>query len=377
VLVVTDQASVARLPEDGTPRLLLDDPATAAAVAVGQDQDVTDADRTAALRLTHPAYVIYTSGSTGTPKGVAVTHTGLASLLASQLADSYVTQDSRILQLASLSFDVATEEILTALGVGATLVIAPPQIMAGSELADYLEYQAISYLEISPSALASLPARELPDLRVLNAGAEACPPTLVDQWSAGRVMLNSYGPTEATVTSLISDPLAGGGTANPPIGRPVRNSRVFVLNERLEPVPPGVAGELYVAGPGLARGYLRRPGLTADRFVACPFGSLGERMYRTGDLARWRSDGQLDFVARADDQVKVRGFRIELGEVEAALARVPGVGQAVAMVREDQPGDKRLVAYVAPEPLDSRMLRAAAVELSGHGQREGRQHHHR
>jgi amino acid adenylation domain-containing protein len=359
VLVVTDQASVARLPEDGTPRLLLDDPATAAAVAVGQDQDVTDADRTAALRLTHPAYVIYTSGSTGTPKGVAVTHTGLASLLASQLADSYVTQDSRILQLASLSFDVATEEILTALGVGATLVIAPPQIMAGSELADYLEYQAISYLEISPSALASLPARELPDLRVLNAGAEACPPTLVDQWSAGRVMLNSYGPTEATVTSLISDPLAGGGTANPPIGRPVRNSRVFVLNERLEPVPPGVAGELYVAGPGLARGYLRRPGLTADRFVACPFGSLGERMYRTGDLARWRSDGQLDFVARADDQVKVRGFRIELGEVEAALARVPGVGQAVAMVREDQPGDKRLVAYVAPEPLDSRMLRAA------------------
>jgi amino acid adenylation domain-containing protein len=363
-LILTDAATSARLPLNGPPRLLLDDRATARAVAAGPGRDVTDADRTARLRLAHPAYVIYTSGSTGTPKGVAVTHTGLASLLASQLAESYVTPDSRILQLASLSFDVATEEILTAFGAGATLVIPPTLILAGGELADYLHDQAISYLEISPSALASLPPSPLPHLRVLNAGAEACPPTLVDQWSAGRVMLNSYGPTEGTITSLISDPLTGGVTENPPIGRPVRNSRVFVLDEWLGPVPPGIAGELYVAGPGLARGYLGRPGLTADRFVACPFGSPGERMYRTGDLARWRGDGQLEFVARADDQVKVRGFRIELGEVEAVLARAPGVGRVVAMVREDRPGDKRLVAYVAgaagnDSTLDGGMLRAA------------------
>jgi amino acid adenylation domain-containing protein len=345
----------------GGARLLLDDPATTAAVAACPDRDVTDADRTSPLRLAHPAYVIYTSGSTGTPKGVTVTHAGLASLLASQLAESYVTRDSRVLQRASLSFDVATEEILSALGAGATLVISPPHLIGGGELADYIDEQGIDYLEISPSLLASFPPRPLPRLRVLNAGAEACPPSLVDQWSAGRVMLNSYGPTETTVTSLISDPLAGGTPLNPPIGRPVRNSRVFVLDERLRLVPAGVPGDLYIAGSGLARGYLGRPGLTAERFVACPFGSPGERMYRTGDLVRWRGDGQLDFVARADDQVKIRGFRIELGEVEAALARVPGVGQAVAMVREDQPGDKRLVAYVAPQPaaptLDGGVLR--------------------
>ncbi|HEU5392246.1 MAG TPA: amino acid adenylation domain-containing protein, partial [Streptosporangiaceae bacterium] len=383
VLVVTDAAAAAQLPGDGQvgdgpPRLVLDSPAIAAAVAACPDRDVTDADRTTALQLAHPAYVIYTSGSTGTPKGVTVTHAGLASLLASQLAESYVTQDSRVLQRASLSFDLATEEILTALGAGATLVIAPPHIIAGSELADYLHEQGITYLELSPSLLSSLPPRPLPRLRVLNAGGEACPPSVVDQWSAGRVMLNSYGPTETTVTSLISDPLAGGVAANPPIGRPVRNSRVFVLDERLRLVPTGVAGELYIAGHGLARGYLGRPGLTAERFVACPCGSPGERMYRTGDLVRWRGDGQLEFVARADDQVKVRGFRIELGEIEAALARLPGVGQAVAMVREDKPGDKRLVSYVAPEtdcvaepgaapgesPLDGMTLRAAvAAEL--------------
>ena len=338
VLIVTNAATVVQLPGDGLVgegplRLVLDNPAIAAEVASCPDRDVTDADRTAALHLAHPAYVIYTSGSTGTPKGVTVTHAGLASLLASQLAESYVTKGSRVLQRASLSFDLATEEILTALGAGATLVITPPQVIAGSELADYIDEQGIDYLEIQPSVLASLPLRPLPRLQVLNAGGEVCPPSLVDQWSAGRVMLNSYGPTETTVTSLISDPLVGGVLANPPIGRPVRNSRVFVLDERLRLAPTGVEGDLYIAGQGLARGYLGRPGLTAERFVTCPFGSPGERMYRTGDLARWRSDGQLEFVARADDQVKIRGFRIELGEVEAALARMPGVAQAVVMVR--------------------------------------------
>ena len=367
VLVVTDMATSALLPGARPARVLADDPATVAALAACPSRNLTDADRAAPLRPAHPAYVIHTSGSTGTPKGVVVTHTGLASLLSSQLAVSQVTRDARILQLASLSFDVATEDLLTAFGAGATLVLPPPGVLAGGELADCLHGHSITHLEISPSVLASLPPHPLPSLRVLNAGAEACPAALVNQWSPGRIMLNSYGPTETTITCLISEPLTGGSTADPPIGRPVAGGRAYVLDGRLQAVPPGVVGELYLAGPGLARGYLGRAALTAGRFVACPFGPAGERMYRTGDLARWRAGGQLEFAGRADDQVKIRGFRIELGEVEAVLARAPGVGRAVVVVREDRPGDKRLAGYVTPEagapPPDGAALRAEVGRL--------------
>jgi nonribosomal peptide synthetase DhbF len=357
VCLVTSEAIVQRLPENA-PRLVLDDPDIAAVLARQPDTNPRDQDRTAPLTPHNAAYVIYTSGSTGTPKGVVVSHVGITSLAGAQIERLGITPDSRVLQFSSSSFDASIMELLMAFPAGAALVVPQAGLIAGEILADTLTRYAVSHALIPPAVLAGMPAEGLEQFGTLIVGGDACPPDLVARWSGGRRMVNAYGPTEITICATMSMPLSG--AADPPIGRPIWNTRVYVLDDGLQPVPVGVPGELYIAGSGLARGYLNRPGLTAERFVADPFGPPGSRMYRTGDRARWRPDGTLYFLGRADHQVKIRGFRIEPGEIEAALGQHDGVAQAAVVAREDRPGDKHLVGYVVPaagHAPDAAMLR--------------------
>ncbi|MET7938349.1 amino acid adenylation domain-containing protein, partial [Streptomyces sp. NPDC005322] len=346
VLVVTHSPVAAAVPS-GVVGVLLDDESVVERLAGLSDTDVTDSERRTALLTSHPAYVTYTSGSTGRPKGVVVTHAGIATLSHTHMKAIGVTAGSRVLQLASPSFDVAAWEICVALLSGACLVTAPAEdLLPGDGLVGVFRRYQVTHAAMPPAVLAVLPEDGLPKGLTLVVGGEACSPAMVEQWSAGRCMFNAYGPTETTVCVTMSAPLSG--SVAPPIGRPLDNVRAYVLDVALQPVLVGVEGELYIAGAGLARGYLGRPDVTAERFVACPFGERGERMYRTGDLARWTTDGELEFVGRADDQVKVRGFRIELGEIEAVLSSHEDVGQCAVIVREDRPGDRRLVAYAVP-----------------------------
>ncbi|MFD7705905.1 amino acid adenylation domain-containing protein [Streptomyces sp. NPDC059786] len=326
---------------DARPALVIDGPQAVAGLSAGQP----DTDPGTTVDPRHPAYVIYTSGSTGRPKGVAVTHMGIASMVRCQAERLRITPDSRMLQFASPSFDASVWELCAALLAGATLVLAPADDPV-SILTD--PGASVTHAVLPPSALAAVDER---DVRVptLVAAGEACPPGLVARWAPNRRMLNAYGPTETTVMASLSRPLTPSDAA-PPIGRPIPGSRLYVLNGTLQPVPLGTAGELYVAGASLARGYLHRPALTAERFVADPYGPQGTRMYRTGDVVRWRDDGELEYVGRADHQVKVRGFRIEPGEVESALSACPGVVRAAVLARPDrQQGDLRLVAYVVAD----------------------------
>nr|UNQ78296.1 non-ribosomal peptide synthetase [Microbispora sp.] len=312
------------------------------------------------------AYVIYTSGSTGVPKGVVVSHAGLASLSVMQMERFGVSAGSRVLQFASMSFDAAVWELCMAVVSGASLVVAPAEELSADRLGELCARQGVTHMTLPPALVSVMSPEDFPGGGVLVVAGEECPREVAVRWSAGRSMFNAYGPTESTVCATVSAALGSvpiGGRV--PIGVPVDNTRVFVLDSALRPVPVGVAGELYIAGAGLARGYLGRAGLTSERFVACPFAGAGQRMYRTGDVVRWNGAGDLEYLGRADDQVKVRGFRIELGEVEAGLARVEGVGQAVVVVREDRPGERRLVGYVTPGAdtpsleLDGQAVRAA------------------
>ncbi|WP_328872925.1 amino acid adenylation domain-containing protein [Streptomyces sp. NBC_00287] len=360
--VVTLQGIAERLPADA-PLLVLDDPATSRRLTAdpASDHDPTDADRTTPLTPAHPAYVIYTSGSTGTPKGVVMPHRGITNFITvhreSVFAAAAVSPPGRPLRVAltnSISFDACWDQ-LSGLMEGHELHVVSTEVLSDNGLlAAWLDEHDVDFLELTPSHMASAVAGGLFDGRrrpaLLVVGGEAVPDALWEWLGAlgdGTRSFSFYGPTECTVYQVFAEPRA---TPRPVLGRTTFNMRTFVLDDALQPVPPGVTGELYVAGAGLARGYLGRAALTAERFVACPFGAPGERMYRTGDLARRRADGTLEFAGRADDQVKIRGFRIEIGEVEAALGGHPGVARAAVVVHEGAPGDKRLVGYVVPGP---------------------------
>ncbi|MEH1827041.1 MAG: amino acid adenylation domain-containing protein [Nostoc sp.] len=324
------------------------------------------------------ANVIYTSGSTGKPKGVMVEHSGLCNLAQAQIQIFGVDCDSRVLQFASFSFDACISEILMALGSGARLYLGTKDsIMPGMPLIERLRDDAITHVTLPPSALAVLPVEELPTLQAIVVAGEACPLELMRQWSKGRNFFNAYGPTEASVcaTTAKCTPL----DQKISIGRPIANTQIYILDQNLQPLPVGVPGELHIGGAGLARGYLNRPELTQEKFIPNPFGrsrGAGEqggkgaeilpnpqspvpnpqypipspRLYKTGDLARYLPDGNIEYLGRIDNQVKIRGFRIELGEIEAALSQHSDVQTSVVIVREDIPGNKRLVAYIVPRP---------------------------
>lgn len=345
LLTLTTEAAAPLLPA-GTAHLALDAPQTAAHLAGQPTDDITDAERPLPLVPENAAYVIHTSGSTGAPKGVVVTHAGLASLAADHIERFQIGAGDGVLQFASFAFDCSVGDMLMALCSGAALVIRPQDCLAGHELGALIERTGATHVTIPPQVLAALPPAKYRTLRTIATAGDVLTGQLVDQWAPGRRMFNAYGPTEATVDAVATEVSAG--VQAPPIGRPVVNTQVYVLDADLRPVPVGQEGELFIAGAGLARGYLRQPGLTAERFLPCPFGDPGERMYRTGDLARWRPDGNLEFRGRVDQQVKIRGFRIEPGEVEAALATHPQVADCLAVAREDRPGAKRLVGYVVP-----------------------------
>uniref|UniRef100_UPI0010F70F61 non-ribosomal peptide synthetase n=1 Tax=Gordonia sp. ALPHA1B1 TaxID=2502230 RepID=UPI0010F70F61 len=328
------------------------------------------------------AYVIFTSGSTGRPKGVAVTHRGLADLVADARARFGLTPAARVLRFAAPGFDAAVFETLVAMAAASTMVVAPGGVTGGTELAAILRRERITHATITPTALATVSeavtesgaatGTGFPDLEVISVAGDVCSPELVRAWSAGRSMHNLYGPTETTIWATSSAPMRPDSAVT--IGGPIAGVTAAVLDPRLHPVPAGVAGELYLAGSALAAGYVGQPALTAERFVAAPFGAPGERMYRTGDLVRWRRRSgrwTLDFLGRSDFQVKIRGFRIELGEIDAVLGEHPGVDfSTTAGIEHPTSGETVLVSWVhgvagaAPDTAD--VATHAARRLPAH-----------
>ncbi|SBT41188.1 non-ribosomal peptide synthetase [Micromonospora narathiwatensis] len=349
-LVLTVGGAGDGLPVHDPDRLLrLDEPAVAALLAAQDDSDLTDADRLRPLHGGHPAYVIYTSGSTGRPKGVLVSHDNAVDLACWAVAEIGPAALSRVLASTSLNFDVSVFEMFGPLACGGEIEVVD-DLLALAERADGWSGSLISAV---PSAFAQLLAGGAVDAHadvVVLAGEALSAQAVRDINGAlpGARVANIYGPTEATVysTAWYGGDLAG--DAAPPIGRPTTNTRVYALDSALRPVPPGTVGELYLAGAGLARGYLNRPRLSAERFVADPYGPPGARMYRTGDLVRWRADGHLDYLGRIDHQVKVRGYRIELGEIESVLLAHPDVAQAAVVARADGGVTAQLVGYLVP-----------------------------
>ncbi|GAA5084897.1 non-ribosomal peptide synthetase [Nocardia iowensis] len=352
---------------DSTQWLVLDDIALVERWCRASARPLREGEPPHPIRSDNPAWLIYTSGSTGTPKGVSVSHRGIADLVVAQRESLGLDERARVLQVASPSFDASVFEALMAFGSGGASVVAPPEVFGGSALAELIADEQVTHLVITPSALATLDPGEVSSVRVLAVAGEAVGAELVERWATDRAMVNLYGPTEFTIWATGSAPLVVGAPVS--IGTPVRGAAVLVLDDRLRPVPVGVAGELYLAGPALARGYHARPGLTAGRFIADPFGAAGQRMYRTGDLVRWTRSAssrlELEYLGRTDFQVKVRGQRIELGEIDAVLGRVDGVDFAVTLGVPGPTGATALAAYLVRTPgvvIDVARVRAIAAD---------------
>ncbi|MFF8675985.1 amino acid adenylation domain-containing protein [Streptomyces sp. NPDC015242] len=355
----------------GAARIVLDQEATRALLADTDPSRPTDADRRAPLTPDAAAYVLYTSGSTGSPKGVVVAHRAITNRLHHMQHQIPLGPDDRLLQKTPAGFDVTVREVFWPLLAGASIVVADPDGHRDpAYLVETIVAEDITIAHFVPSGLKVFlqepDAAKCVSLRRVVCGGEALPADL-QAWFASVLeadLFNVYGPTEAAVD--VSSMLCPRNPEPGPvlIGRPVWNTKLYVLDEQRRMLPPGVTGELYIAGVQLAEGYLGQPELTADRFVSDPFGEPGSRMYRSGDAARWRADGVVEFFGRLDHQVKIRGFRVELGEIESVLLRDGQLSQAVCLVREDVPGDQRLVAYVVPVPgsvPDVDKLRAHAV----------------
>ena len=310
----------------------------------------------------HLAYVIYTSGSTGNPKGTLIHHRALVNLTLAQQGAFDLQPGKRVLQWASFNFDASVSEMFTALTAGARLYLASSEaVLPGRNLLETLQRHRIELVTLTPSSLSALPLEPLPDLKTLVVAGEHCDHALIAPWMQRYTVINAYGPTEATVCATVY-PCTPDGQRHPPIGRPIANTQIYIVDAQLNPVPIGVTGELYIGGEGLARGYLGRPDLTAERFIQNPFSERpGARMYKTGDLARYLADGHIEYVGRIDHQVKIRGYRIELGEIEFALTQLPMVQEAVVLAQDAPAGGQRLVAYVvltsAPSEFASGMLR--------------------
>ncbi|MEH2372336.1 non-ribosomal peptide synthetase [Nostoc sp.] len=305
------------------------------------------------------AYVIYTSGSTGKPKGVLLQHRGLSNLAKAQIEVFNLQPNNRILQFASLSFDASIFEIVMALQTGATLYLANKEsLLPGQALLQLLREKAITHVTLPPAVLAVLPTESLPALQTIICAGESCNDDIVKRWwSSSRRFFNAYGLTEATVWSTVAE--ISSLSEKPPIGRPIANTQIYILDKYLQPLPIGITGELYICGEGLAQGYINRPELTTENFIPNPFNhQKGARLYKTGDLTRYRPDGNIEFLGRIDNQVKIRGFRIDLSEIETVLSQHESVQKAVVIAKENVSGDKYLLAYIV---LNVEMLNLASL----------------
>jgi amino acid adenylation domain-containing protein len=362
-LVISQSSLVSGLTEDREQRTV---------ICLDTDWDAIaqqpDRNPTSEVKPEHLVYVIYTSGSTGTPKGVAVEHQQLLNYLHGIVEKLDLPEHSSFATVSTFAADLGNTAIFPALCTGGCLhVISQERATNPQALAAYCRRHPIDCLKIVPSHLAALlnaaPSEPILPRQCLVLGGEAASWTLIEQIQQQNPdcrILNHYGPTETTVGVLtypVESKLTRVGSETVPLGRPLANTQVYVLDKQLQPVPIGVPGELYIGGAGLARGYLNRPDLTAERFISnplfktnlsMPHAPCPNRLYKTGDLVRYLADGNLEFLGRVDNQVKIRGFRLELGEIEAVLSQHPGVWQAVVSVREDEPGNKQLVAYVVP-----------------------------